>query len=251
MVLVETAMRSGGGSGAMFDRIASRYDLLNRLNSFGADGRWRRIAAEALELDRVGDAPRVLDVASGTGDLAIAVARRYPGATVQGIDPSSGMTAIGRRKVERSGLGSRIRLEEGDALNLAFADDSFDAVTIAFGIRNIPNRERALGEIARVTRPGGLVAVLELGEPSGGLLGVLPRFHIRFVVPLIGALLAGASEYRYLEQSIRAFPPVTEFVRTMTGAGLESIETRSLTFGACNLFLGRPAGEKTVAGAGA
>lgn len=251
MVLVETAMRDGGGSGAMFDGIASRYDLLNRLNSLGADRRWRRIAAEALELDGGGVAPRVLDVASGTGDLAIAVARRYPGATVQGVDPSLRMTAVGRHKVERLGLGHRIRLDEGDAQDLAFADDSFDAVTISFGIRNIPDRDRALREIARVTRPGGRVAVLELGEPPGGLSGVLPRFHIRYVVPLVGSLLAGAEEYRYLERSIRAFPSVAEFVGTMAGAGLAPVATRSLSFGACNLFVARSTEEKIPAGVGA
>ena len=239
--MVETGRVSDGGSGAMFDGIATRYDLLNRLNSLGADRRWRRTTAEALELDRAGGAARVLDVASGTGDLAMAVARRYPGTTVQGIDPSREMTAIGRSKIERSGLEDRIELGEGDARDLAFPDHSFDAVTIAFGIRNIPDRERALREMVRVTRPGGRVAVLELGEPPAGLAGVLPRFHIRFVVPRVGALLAGAEEYRYLERSIRAFPPVAEFVRTMAAAGLESIETRRLTFGVCNLFLARPA----------
>ena len=233
----------------MFDGIATRYDLLNRLNSLGADRRWRRTTAEALELDRAGGAARVLDVASGTGDLAMAVARRYPGTTVQGIDPSREMTAIGRSKIERSGLEDRIELGEGDARDLAFPDHSFDAVTIAFGIRNIPDRERALREMVRVTRPGGRVAVLELGEPPAGFAGVLPRFHIRFVVPRVGALLAGAEEYRYLERSIRAFPPVAEFVRTMAAAGLESIETRRLTFGACNLFLARPADATSSAGA--
>lgn len=249
--MVETAMRSGGGSGAMFDGIASRYDLLNRLNSFGADRRWRRTTAEELRLDGAGGTARVLDVASGTGDLAVAVARRYPGITVKGIDTSREMTAIGRDKVERLGFGRRIELSEGDAQDLVFPDRSFDAVTIGFGIRNIPDRHRALREMARVTRPGGTVAVLELGEPPRSLAGALSRFHIRFVVPGLGALLAGAEEYRYLERSIRAFPPVAEFARTMAAAGLESIETRRLTFGVCNLFLGRPAGGPSSAETGA
>ena len=247
MALVETGSVSGDGSGVMFDGIAARYDLLNRLNSLGADGCWRRTTAAALRLDRAGGAARVLDVASGTGELAIAVARRYPGVAVRGIDPSREMTAIGRSKVERLGFGDRVQLGEGDARDLAFPDRSFDAVTIAFGIRNIPDRRRALREMARVTRPGGTVAVLELAEPPAGLAGVLARLHIRFVVPRVGALLAGAEEYRYLARSIRAFPPVAEFVRTMAAAGLESIETRRLTFGVCNLFLGRPAGGRPSA----
>lgn len=240
MVPVETGSVSGDGSGAMFDGIATRYDLLNRVNSLGADGRWRRATAAALELDRAGGTARVLDVASGTGELAIAVAQRYPGVTVMGVDPSREMTAIGRSKVERLGFGDRVELGEGDARDLAFPDRSFDAATIAFGIRNVPDRRRALCEMARVTRPGGAVAVLELGEPPAGLAGMLARLYIRSVVPGVGALLAGAEEYSYLVRSIRAFPPVAEFAGTMAAAGLESIEIRRLTFGVCNLFLGRP-----------
>ncbi|MCE2559382.1 MAG: ubiquinone/menaquinone biosynthesis methyltransferase [Acidobacteria bacterium] len=250
--MVETARVSSGGSGAMFDRIAARYDFMNRIISLGGDQRWRRLAAEVLELDASARGPvRVLDVASGTGDLAIEIARRYPAAAVHGIDASRGMTEIGRRKVEQAGLGDRVTLSDGDAQELPFPNRFFDAATIAFGIRNIPDRDRALFEMARVTRPGGRVVVLEAGEPSAGLMGLLARFYIHVVVPFVGALLAGAEEYRYLERSIRAFPPVAEFVRTMAAAGLEPIETRSLTFGACNLFLAQPAGEKTVAGADA
>ena len=252
MVLLADAMRSHGGSGAMFDRIAARYDFVNRLISLGGDQRWRRIAAEALALDAPVQGPvRVLDVASGTGDLAIAIARRYPGVAVHGIDASRGMIEIGRRKVEQAGLGDRVTLDAGDAQELPFPDRSFEAATIAFGIRNIPDRDRALQEMARVTRPGGRVVVLEAGEPSAGLTGVLARFYIHVVVPFVGALLAGAEEYRYLERSIRAFPPVAEFVRTMAAAGLESIETRSLTFGVCNLFLARPADATSLAEIGA
>ena len=249
MVLVERATR--GGSGAMFDGIATRYDLLNRLNSLGADRRWRRLAAESLELDAVaGGVARVLDVASGTGDLAIAIARRYPGVAVRGVDASRGMTEIGRRKVERTGLEARVTLDAGDAQELPFPDRSFDATTIAFGIRNIPDRDRALREMARVTRPGGRVAVLELGVPPAGPAGALARFHIRFVVPLVGGLLAGAGEYRYLERSIRAFPPVAEFARLMAAAGLDPIETRSLTFGACNLFVAQATEARAEVGGG-
>ena len=242
MVLTEAGRVGGDGSGAMFDRIAARYDLLNRLISLGGDRRWRRIAAEALALDDWTHRPlRVLDVASGTGDLAIEIARRYPGVAVHGIDASRGMTEIGRRKVEQAGFGDRVTLDAGDAVEIPFPDQSFGAATIAFGIRNIPDRDRALQEMARVTRSGGRVVVLEAGEPSAGLTGALARFHIHIVVPFVGGLLAGAEEYRYLERSIRAFPPVSEFVRTMTAAGLEEVETRSLTFGVCNLFLARPA----------
>ena len=250
MVPTETGRAGGDGSGAMFDRIAGRYDLLNRLISLGRDRRWRRIAAEALALDARARRPvRVLDVASGTGDLALAIARRYPGVAVHGIDASRRMTEIGRRKVERAGFGDRIALDAGDAQALPFPDRSFDAATIAFGIRNVQDRGRALLEMARVTRPGGRVVVLEAGEPPAGLVGALARFHVHVVVPFVGGLLAGAEEYRYLERSIRAFPAVSEFVRTMTAAGLEQVETRRLTFGACNLFVARPAGAPAAGGA--
>ncbi len=251
MALAEPLAGPGDGSGAMFDRIAARYDLLNRLNSLGFDQAWRRVTAEALAPAAAADRPlRVLDVASGTGDLAIAIARRLPSAVVRGVDTSTAMTVIGRGKVERAGLAERVTLTSGDAQALGFPDRSFDAAAIAFGIRNVPDRVRALREMARVTRSGGRIAVLELSEPASGPLAVLARLHIRVLVPLIGALLAGGAEYRYLRRSIRAFPPPDEFARTMTAAGLAPVETRPLTFGVCNLFLASPAVERATVGAG-
>jgi len=233
------------GSGAMFDRIAGRYDLLNRLNSLGLDQGWRRRTAKALvPAGAASGALRILDVAAGTGDLAIAIARHCPAAMIRGVDTSASMTAIGSRKVERAGLAGRVCLDEGDAQNLAFPDESFDAAAIAFGIRNVPDRLRALCEMARVTRPGGRVAVLELGEPESGPLAALARLQIRVVVPLMGALLAGAGEYRYLRRSIRACPPARQFARTMASACLRSVEAHPLTGGVCTLFLARrPAGD--------
>ncbi len=250
MALAEPLAGRSDGSGAMFDRIAARYDLLNRLNSLGFDQAWRRIAAEALAPAAAANRPlRVLDVASGTGDLAIAIAKRFPKAVVKGVDTSTAMTVIGRGKVERAGLADRVALASGDAQDLRFPDRSFDAAAIAFGIRNVPDRVRALREMARVTRTGGRVAVLELGEPSSGPMAALSRFHIRVVVPSLGALLAGGEEYRYLRRSIRAFPAPADFVRTMVAAGLDPFEMRPLTFGVCNLFLAGPAVEHAAGGA--
>jgi demethylmenaquinone methyltransferase / 2-methoxy-6-polyprenyl-1,4-benzoquinol methylase len=225
------------GSGAMFDKIARRYDLLNRVMSFGVDRRWRKRTVKSLALgDR---AARVLDVATGTGDLAIDIARRHPRATVVGVDPSSQMIAVGDRKVTR--FDGRVTLTLGDAQRLAFDDASFDAVTIAFGIRNVPDRARGLREMARVCKPGGRVAILELGEPRRGVIAPLARFHIRHVVPRLGALLSGAREYRYLQSSIAAFPPPDEFAAMMTAAGLAVLEVVPLTFGVCTLYVGTPA----------
>lgn len=226
------------GSGAMFDAIADRYDRLNRVLSLGIDRRWRARTIEALELgDR---ASTVLDLATGTADLAIGIARRHPHAQVIGVDPSARMLDVGRAKVDRGGLGDRIELRRGDAQALPLADDSVDATTIAFGIRNVPDRARALEEMARVTRPDGRVAILELSEPRSGLLGPLARFHVHRVVPVLGAWLSGAREYRYLARSIEAFPSSDRFAALMDEHGLEVLDVRPMTFGVCTLYVARP-----------
>ena len=225
------------GSGQMFDRIAPRYDFVNRVLSLGLDVRWRRRVVRALAL---GERPRVLDLATGTGDLAIAIARACPGATVVGVDPSEGMLAIGRTKLARRGLDARVTLEVGDAQHLSYASCAFDAATIAFGIRNVPDRAAGLREMARVVRPGGRIAVLELGEPRRGVLARAARFHTHHVVPRIGALLGGAREYRYLQTSVAAFPPAEEFAALMRTCGLDVLEVTPLTFGVCTLYLATP-----------
>lgn len=226
-----------GGSGAMFDRIAPRYDLLNRILSLGIDQRWRRRAVRALALDGRPAPARVLDLATGTGDLALLIARTHPAARVEGLDPARRMLAEAGRKVDEAGLGDRIRLTVGDAETLPYPDATFDGVTIAFGIRNVPDRARGLREMQRVTRPGGRVVVLELSEPRGGPLGRLARFHVHTMVPWIGALLSGEREYRYLQRSIAAFPPAAAFEAMMREAGLEVLATRPLTFGVCHLYV--------------
>lgn len=225
------------GSGAMFDAIAHRYDLLNRILSGGVDRRWRRRTVDALQLPA--DQPsRVLDVATGTGDLAIAIARRHPLASVVGVDPSENMLAVGRTKLDKIGLADRVTLAAGDAEALEYPDDSFDGATIAFGIRNVPDRARGLAEMARVVRPGGRVCVLELSEPRGGLMAPLARFHVHVLVPRIGALLSGRREYRYLQSSIAAFPPPEQFGAMMIDAGLRLERAIALTFGVCHLYVG-------------
>ncbi len=229
------------GSGAMFDRIAARYDLVNRVLSLGLDRGWRRRTVAALELS---EHARVLDVATGTGDLAIEIARARPLATVLGIDPSPGMLAIAQRKLARRGLdrppAARVTLQEGDAQHLPLANCSMDAATIAFGIRNVPDRGAALRELARVVRPGGRIAILELGEPRHGLFASAARFHTHHVVPRLGALLSGAREYAYLQRSIAAFPSAEAFAALMSEAGLEVLAITPLTFGACTLYVATP-----------
>lgn len=225
------------GSGAMFDRIAERYDLLNRIISLGIDQRWRRLTCAALELPEAG---RALDLATGTADLALLIARTHPSVSVVGVDPSEKMLEKGRHKVAAAGLDGRIELVTGDAQELAFDDASFDATCIAFGIRNVPDRLQGLREMARVTKPTGRVAILELSEPRKGLLGPVARFHVHTVVPWVGGLLSGAREYRYLQRSIAAFPPPETFAAMMDEAGLEVLRVQPLTFGVAHLYVGRP-----------
>lgn len=225
------------GSGAMFDGIAPRYDLLNRLLSLGLDRGWRRKTVRALALQ---PGARVLDLATGTADVAMAIARACPGAHVLGVDPSLGMLEVGRRKIADAGLAEQVSLQAGDAQALALEDDAFDGACIAFGIRNVPDRARALAEMARVTRPGGRVAILELSEPRRGLLAPLARFHIRRLVPRLGALLSGSREYRYLQSSIAAFPPPEDFADLMRAAGMDVLAVTPLSLGVCHLYVGTP-----------
>lgn len=223
-----------GGSGAMFDAIAEKYDLVNRVLSLGMDQSWRRRAVRSLAL---GPHPTVVDLATGTADLALMIAAMAPDATVIGVDPSEGMLEVGRRKVEEAGLGARVSLRKGDAQALDLVSHGADALTMAFGIRNVPDRPKALREMARVTKPGGRVAILELSEPRDGAMGALARFYVRGVVPAVGGTLSGKREYRYLQESIAAFPPPDEFADIMQSAGLRVVQVDRLMFGAAVLFV--------------
>jgi demethylmenaquinone methyltransferase/2-methoxy-6-polyprenyl-1,4-benzoquinol methylase len=219
----------------MFDRIARRYDLLNRLSSLGLDQSWRRTAVESLS-----PPPRaaLLDLATGTADLVLALADRFPDATVVGLDPGLSMLGLGRRKLRRATGRRRLGLVGGIAEALPFPAGVFHGCTMAFGIRNVPERGRALAEIARVTAPGGRLAILELATPVGrGPIASLARWHIRHLVPRLGALLSGWREYRYLERSITAFPPPEDFARTIEVNGWARVRWRPLGFGACTLFV--------------
>lgn len=225
-----------GGDGEFFDDIADRYDLLNRILSLGLDGRWRRQAVRALELS---DGDAVLDVATGTADLALEITAETEGVNVVGIDPSRRMLAIGANKVNDAGFDERIALEMGDGQNLDFDDHRFDSCAIAFGIRNFPDRLQGLREMARVVHPGGRVVILELSEPRKGVMAAMSRLYVRQLVPRIGALLSGGEQYRYLQESIAAFPPTDEFLDMMSDAGLQDVTVQPLTFGVVNLFAGR------------
>jgi len=226
------------GSGEMFDSIAERYDLLNRIISLGLDQGWRKRTVAALDLAAKAGAT-VLDLATGTGDLALQIARTHPSAKVIGTDPSRGMLDVAERKARSS--KSKVALRVGDAQAIDLADGTVDAVSMAFGIRNVPDRPKALREMARVTRAGGRIAILELSEPKQGTLAKLARFHIHEVVPRVGALISGGGgEYSYLQRSIAAFPAPDAFAALMEEAGIEVLEVAPLTFGVVCLFVGTP-----------
>ena len=232
--------RTRPGSGAMFDAIAERYDLLNTLMSFGLDRAWRRRTVKALRLSA---GSRILDLATGTGAVAVEIVRQQPDATVVGLDPSPGMLDIGRQKLAEAGLSSRVDLRQGSAEQLPFDDDSFDGVTIAYGIRNVADRDAGLREMARVVRPGGRIAILEATEARGNPLAWGARLWVHHAIPRIGALLSGAKEYRYLQSSIAAFPSPADFARQMERNGLRMVRRKAMTLGANTLFVATPGGE--------
>lgn len=223
------------GSGAMFDTIAHRYDLLNRLISFGLDKGWRRKAVRLLEIR---DNDTLLDLATGTADLAIDIARNHPTVRVEGLDPSQGMLDEGKVKVTRFKLDERVELTCGDGQAMPFEDNTFDGTIIGFGIRNFPDRPKGLAEMARVTRPGRKVVILELSEPRGGLMSIPAKMHIHGVVPLVGRIVAGSEAYDYLQRSIQAFPPAETFAGMMRDAGLTDVRAIPVTFGVAHIYVG-------------
>ena len=216
----------------MFDAISPRYDLINHLCSFGVDQRWRQLVVKALH-ER--GANKVLDVATGTADLAIMAAGN--GMHVTGIDISAGMLEHGRKKTKQRGMRDRIELLQADSEALPFADGSFDAVMVAFGVRNFEHLEKGLAEMHRVIKSGGTIAILEFSRPSG-LWGGLFRFYFHRVMPVIGCLVSrDASAYTYLPQSVATFPEGEAFTGLLRKTGCVEVTARRLTGGIATLYL--------------
>ncbi|NLZ06198.1 MAG: bifunctional demethylmenaquinone methyltransferase/2-methoxy-6-polyprenyl-1,4-benzoquinol methylase UbiE [Phycisphaerae bacterium] len=224
----------------MFDRIAPTYDLLNHLLSFGRDFSWRRQAARCIG---AGGPLRVVDLATGTADLLIALLREHPHIVdAVGLDCSEEMLAVGRDKLRRHGLAARGRLVAGDATRTSFADESFDAVTMAFGIRNTPDPRATLDEIHRLLAPGGAAVILEFSLPANAVLRWGYLVHLRLVVPLIGALVSGDRQaYRYLNQSIESFHGPAAFCAMMEQAGFCDVSAQPLTAGVASIYRGSKA----------
>lgn len=224
---------------AMFDGIAHRYDVANRVLSMGLDIGWRdRLKSHLPATGRDGRPLRVLDVATGTADLAIALARDPRVGDVVGVDVSTGMLAHGQAKVQKAGLTAQVTLDVGDARVLAGLAD-FDVVTISFGIRNVPDTLRGLTAMKQALAPGGVLLVLEFAEPTMPVFAPAYRAYRRHVLPVVGGVIAGdRSAYRYLDDTIATFPSGHAFVGLLREAGFVDAAFEPLTFGAVHLYRG-------------
>lgn len=221
----------------MFDRIAPSYDALNHSMSLGIDRRWRRQAIKQL-LRAVYSAEHILDIATGTGDFAIETARELRPVSLTATDISLGMMSIAREKVEREGLQNVISFRRENCRALSFDDETFDAATVAFGIRNFQYLDASLKEICRVLRKGGCLSIVELSRPTGFPMRQLFGIYAHTILPLCGRLFPhDTCAYRYLASSIEAFPQAERMADILKKAGFESVSFRRLTFGICTCFL--------------
>ncbi|HUT34639.1 MAG TPA: ubiquinone/menaquinone biosynthesis methyltransferase [Planctomycetota bacterium] len=218
----------------MFDRLAPRYDLLNRLLSLGLDRRWRRRAVEALAPR---DGEHHLDIGCGSDDMALEILRRAPGCRVIGLDPSQQMLALAAEKAGRAGVGDRLTLAAGDACALPFADGSFAGITSAFALRSFTDRGRAFREMRRVLAPGGRVVLLELTGPRHPLLRAGYWLHTRGLGMVLALLVCGKiGAYRFLLRSVDRFPPAEDVLGELTAAGFTEPRSRPLSAGITTIY---------------
>jgi demethylmenaquinone methyltransferase / 2-methoxy-6-polyprenyl-1,4-benzoquinol methylase len=245
----------------MFDKIAFRYDFLNRFLSGGIDVYWRKRAirelrgllaaaptegaavaptegAAASPTEGAAASPTVLDVATGTGDMAVLLARDYPQARITGVDISEGMLEVGRLKLTRLKLDSRITLQPGDSEALPFSADQFDAITVAFGVRNFENLEDGLREMRRVLKPGGKLVVLEFSQPRTPGISQLYKTYMRRIAPRIAGIASNREAYQYLNDSVQAFPEGERLIRILEECGYTHTRLRRLSLGICSLYIG-------------
>lgn len=219
---------------AMFNRIAPYYDLLNRVLSLGIDRSWRK---KAIELLKDGNPRYILDVATGTADVALMTAHRLSPEQIIGIDISTEMLDIGRQKITKQGLDAIIELQEGDSENLPFPDNTFDAVTVAFGVRNFEHLEHGLAEMLRVLKPGGQAVILEFSQPTAFPFKQLFHFYFRNVLPVVGRMTSkDPKAYRYLYESVQAFPDGDRFLEVLQKTGYKSNRCIPLTLGICSIY---------------
>lgn len=220
----------------MFNSIAYRYDFMNRFLSVGIDIQWRKKAVNELKQM----APkRILDVATGTGDVAILSYRILAPEKITGIDISEGMLELGRKKIQYLGLTSQIELQKGDSEEIPYENNKFDAITVAFGVRNFQNLEKGLKEMYRVLHPGGKLVVLEFSKADPGILSAFFGFYMNVITPAIGKFLAKNKDaYQYLNDSVQAFPEGQTFLNIMHEAGFTQTYLKKLSFGICTIYCG-------------
>jgi len=220
----------------MFDNISKRYDLLNHLLSLGIDKRWRKKAVKLLAEDN----PKyILDVATGTGDFALASTKLSPN-SIKGIDISEGMLEIGRKKVKKVGKSEQVELIYGDSEEIPFEDERFDAVTVAFGVRNFENLEKGLQEINRVMQKGSKLVIIEFSKPKAFPFKQLYHFYFNRILPVIGKLVSrDDSAYTYLPESVNAFPEGKEFEAILQRLNFELLPTYPLFFGIASIYQAR------------
>lgn len=221
----------------MFDSIAPAYDWMNRAMTFGVDKSWRRKAVNIVAAEKP---EHIVDIATGTGDLAIAMAKTMPQARITGVDLSEGMINIGNNKIANAGLDKRVKLVCGDCLDLPLESCSADVITVAYGVRNFEHLDRGYAEMFRVLRPGGLLCVLELSTPVNPVVKPLYSLYTRVFIPMLGRLVSKDTRaYSYLPESIAAVPQADEMLSLIAQAGFAETAFRRMTFGVCTLYTAR------------
>lgn len=221
----------------MFNNISPKYDLLNRVLSLGIDKIWRKKALNLLKKDKPA---YILDVATGTADLAIEAATRLKPKTIVGIDIAENMLQIGREKISKKNLDKIITLQKGDSEKINFQDNTFDAVIVSFGVRNFQNLEIGLSEIHRVLKPGGSILVLEFSKPQNAPFKQLYQFYFKNILPLVGKMVSkDTSAYTYLPDSVNAFPDGKAFCGILEKVGFRIQHFKSFTFGVCTSYVGK------------
>ena len=220
----------------MFDSIAPAYDFMNRAMTLGIDRWWRRVAVKMVGKSHP---HRILDVATGTGDFAIDLYRKIKPDTVVGVDLSQGMLDVARKKIAKRNLGDVITVQQGDCLALPFEDGDFDAVTVAFGVRNFEHLLQGYQQMHRVLSPGGVLCVVELSTPRNRIIRWFYDLYTLHIIPWFGALKShDKSAYRYLPQSIAAVPQGEEMLAIMREAGFKDCKVKRMTFGTCSIYIG-------------
>ena len=230
----------------MFNDIAPTYDKLNHVLSLNVDKRWRKKAVKCVKKSIAGvENPILLDVACGTADSTIALAQISDNVRVNGIDIADGMLKIGEEKVYKIGLNDRITFSNSCAESIDFQDNTFDAVFVAFGVRNFSDREKGLKEILRVLKPNGTLVVLELSEPHNVIVRWLYNLYFKNILPFIGKRVSGnAQAYRYLQQTVEKFPMPNEFMALLSKCGYNDLKHKALTCGLCRIYQAKKLGNE-------